>query len=194
MPAARFAALTAAILLMGPAVQAQTEAVGAVSDAPMRATQAPDGVRAAEHVRLTAKDAIAVAELHGSGTVLEAGLLMRGDEARYTIVALTKGGGVWRGSVDANSGCLIDQRIMPLHKAAAVDAIGPATAKLAQQARLPLAQAMQSAEAKAGGRVLDARLENADGRPTYEIQVARGDDVDDLVVNPSNGAVRLADD
>jgi uncharacterized membrane protein YkoI len=101
---------------------------------------------------------------------------------------------VWRGSVDANSGTLIKERVTPLKDAAAIDQVDPTKAKLAEQARLPLPQAVEQAEAKSGGRVFDASLENANGRPVYQMQVARGDDVEDLVVDPANGAVTLAAD
>ena len=118
----------------------------------------------------------------------------RGGNASYTVVALPHVGEVWRGSVDANAGTLIDERVTPLKYAAATDQVDPTKAKLAEQARLPLPQAVEQAEAKSGGRVLDASLENANGRPVYQMQVARGNDVEDLVVDPADGVVTPAAD
>jgi uncharacterized membrane protein YkoI len=185
----------AAILLMTAVAQAQTEATCPVTScAAPRVTMISSGVRQAEQVKLTVTDAIALAEQHAGGKVVRASLLLRGGSASYTVVALPNVGEVWRGSVDANSGTLIDERVMPLKDAAATDQVDPTKAKLAEQARLPLARAVEQAEAKSGGRVLDASLENANGRPVYQMQVARGDDVEDLVVDPADGAVILAAD
>ena len=112
----------------------------------------------------------------------------------YTVVALPHVGEVWRGSADANSDALINERVTPLKDAAATDQVDPTKAKLAEHARLPLPQAVEHAEAKFGGRVFDAGLENANGRPVYQMQVARGDDVEDLVVDPADGVMTPAAD
>jgi uncharacterized membrane protein YkoI len=195
MPATRFIPGIAAILLTTAVAQAQTKATcPATSCSPPRATTISSGVRQAEQVKLTVTDAIALAEQHAAGKVVQASLLLRRGNASYTVVALPNIGEVWRGSVDANSGTLIDERVTPLKDAAATDQIDPTKAKLAEQARLPLPQAVEQAEAKSGGRVFDASLEDANGRPVYQMQVARGDDVEDLVVNPADGAVTLAAD
>ena len=191
----RFIPGIAAILLMTAVAQAQTEATCPVTSctAP-RVTTTSSGVRQAEQAKLTVTDAIALAEQHAGGKVVQASLLLWGGNASYTVVALPNVGEVWRGSVDANSGTLIDERVTPLKDAAATDQVDPTKAKLAEQARLPLSQAVEQAEAKSGGRVFDASLENANGRPVYQMQVARGDDVEDLVVDPADGAVTLAAD
>jgi uncharacterized membrane protein YkoI len=156
-------------------------------------TTISSAVRQAEQVKLTVTDAIALAEQHAAGKVVQASLLLRGGNASYTVVALPNVGEVWRGSVDANSGTLIAKRVTPLKDAAAADQVDPTKAKLAEQVRLLLPQAVEQAEAKSGGRVFDASLENANGRPVYQMQVARGDDVEDLVVDPADGAVTQAD-
>ena len=195
MAAMRFIPGIAAILLTTAVAQAQTEPTCSVpACATPRVTTISSGVRQAEQVKLTVTDAIALAERHAGGKVVQASLLLRGGNASYTVVALPNVGEVWRGSVDANSGTLIHERVTPLKDAAATDQVDPTKAKLAQQARLPLPQAVERAEAKSGGRVFDASLENANGRPLYQMQVARGDDVEDLVVDPADGAVTLAAD
>ena len=195
MPAMRFIPGIAAILLTTAVAQAQTEATCPVASCPARrVTTISSGVRRAEQVKLTVTDAIALAEQHAGGKVVQASLLLRGGKASYTVVALPNVGEVWRGSVDANSGTLIDERVTPLKDAAATDQVDPTKAKLAEQTRLPLPQAVQQAEAKSGGRVFDASLENANGRPVYQMQVARGDDLEDLVVDPADGVVSLAAD
>jgi uncharacterized membrane protein YkoI len=195
MPAMRSIPGIAAILLMNAVAQAQTEAAcPVISCATPPVITISSGVRQAEQVKLTVTDAIALAEQHAGGKVVQASLLLRGGNASYTVVALPNVGEVWRGSVDANSGTLIDERVTPLKDAAATDQVDPTKAKLAEQARLPLPQAVERAEAKSGGRVFDASLENANGRPVYQMQVARGDDVEDLVVDPADGAVTLAAD
>ena len=125
---------------------------------------------------------------------MQASLLLRGGNASYTVVVLPHVGEVWRGSVDANSGTLFDERVTPLKDAAATDQVDPTKAKLAEQARLPLPPAVEQAAAKSGGRVFDASLENANGRPVYQMQVARGDDVEDLMVEPVDGVVTPAAD
>jgi len=195
MPAMRFIPGIAAVLLTTAVAQAQTETTCPVTScAAPRVTAISSGVRQAEQVRLTVTDAIALAKQHAGGKVVQASLLLRGGNASYTVVALPTVGQVWRGSVDANSGALINERVTPLKDAAATDQVDPTTAKLAEQARLPLPQAVEQAEAKSGGRVFDASLEDANGRPVYQMQVARGDDVEDLVVNPADGVVTLAAD
>ena len=195
MPAMRFIPGIAAILLMTAVAQAQTEATCPVTScAAPRVTTISSGMRQAEQVKLTVTNAIALVEQHAGWKVVQASLLLRGGNASYTVVALPNVGEVWRGSVDANSGTLIDERVTPLKDAAATDQVDPTKAKLAEQARLPLPQAVERAEAKSGGRVFDASLENANGRPVYQMQVARGDDVEDLVVDPADGAVTLAAD
>jgi uncharacterized membrane protein YkoI len=195
MPTMRFIPGVAAILLTTAVAQAQTEATCPVTScAAPRVTTISSGIRQAEQVKLTVTDAIALAEQYAGGKVVQASLLLRRGKASYTVVALPNVGEVWRGSVDANSGTLIKERVTPLKDAAAIDQVDPTKAKLAEQARLPLPQAVEQAEAKSGGRVFDASLENANGRPVYQMQVARGDDVEDLVVDPANGAVTLAAD
>ena len=169
-----------------PAVaQAQTEATCPVTScAAPRMTTISSGVRQAAHVRLRVTDAIALAAQHAGGKVVQASLLLQGGNASYTVVALPNVGEVWRGRVNANSGALSGERVTPLKDAPGQ--IDATKAKLAEQARLPLPQAVERAEAKTGGRVFDASLENADGRPVYQMQVARGDDIEDLVVNPAD--------
>lgn len=195
MPVMRFIPGMAAILLTTAVAQAQTEAAcPATSCAAPRVTTISSGVGQAEQVKLTVTDAIALAEQHASGKVVQASLLLRGGNASYTVVALPSVGEVWRGSVDANSGTLYDERVTPLKDAAATDQVDPIKAKLAERAMLPLPQAVERAEANSGGRVFDATLENANGRPLYQMQVARGDDVEDLVVDPADGAVTPAAD
>ena len=188
MPAMRLIPGIAAILLTTAVAQAQTKATRPVTScAAPRVTMISNEMRQAEQVKLTATDAIALAAQHAGGKVVQASLLLRGGNASYTLVALPHVGEVWRGSVDANSGTLIDERVMPLKDAAATDQVDPAKAKLAEQARLPLPQAVEQAEAKSGGRVFDASLENANGRPVYQMQAARGDNVEDLVVARADG-------
>ena len=195
MPAMRFIPGIAAILLTTAVAQAQTEATCPVTScAAPRVTTISSEVRQAEQVKLTVTNAIALAEQHAGWKVVQASLLLRGGNASYTVVALPNVGEVWRGSVDANSGTLIDERVTPLKDAAATDQVDPTKAKLAEEARLPLPQAVERAQARSGGRVFDASLENANGRPVYQMQVARGDDVEDLVVDPADGAVTLAAD
>ena len=195
MPAMRLIPGIAAILLTTAVAQAQTKATCPVTSctAP-RVTTISSEMRQAEQVKLTATDAIALAEQHAGGKVVQASLLLRGGNASYTVVALPHVGEVWRGNVDANSGTLIDERVTPLKDAAATDQVDPTKAKLVEQARLPLPQAVEQAEAKSGERVFNASLENANGRPVYQMQVARGDDVEDLVVDPADGVVTPAAD
>jgi uncharacterized membrane protein YkoI len=191
----RFIPGIAAMLLTTAVAHARIEpACPVTSCAAPRVTTISSGLRQAEQIKLTVTDAIALAEHYAGGKVVQASLLFRGGNATYTVVALPNIGEVWRGSVDANSGTLIDERVTPLKDAAATDQVDPAKAKLAQEARLPLPQAVEQAEAKSGGRVFDASPENANGRPVYQMQVARGDEVEDLVVNPANGAVTQAAD
>ena len=195
MPAMRFIPGIAAILLTTAVAHAQTEATCPVTSRPAPcATTISIGVRRAEHVKLTVTDAIALAEQHAGGKVVQASLLLRGGKASYTVVALPNVDEVWRGSVDANSGTLIDERVTPLKDAAAIDQVDSTKAKLAEQVSLPLPQAVEQAEAKSGGRVFDASLEDARGHPVYQMQLARGNDVEDLLVNPANGAVTMAAD
>jgi uncharacterized membrane protein YkoI len=195
MPAMRFIPGIAAILLTTAVAQAQTKATcPVISRAAPRVTTISSEMRQAEQVKLTVTDAIALAEQHAGGKVVQASLLLRGGNASYTVVALPHVGEVWRGNVDANSGTLINERVTPLKDAAATDQVDPTKAKLVEQARLPLPQAVEQAEAKSGGRVFDASLENANGRPVYQMQVARGDDVEDLVVDPADGAMTPAAD
>ena len=193
MPAMRFIPGMAAILLTTAVAQAQTEATCPVTSCVTpHVTTISSRVRQAEQVKLTVTDAIALAEQHAGGKVVQASLLLRGGNATYTVVALPNVGEVWRGSVNANSGTLSGERVTPLKDA--VDQVDATEAKLAEQTRLTLPQAVERAEAKFGGRVFDASLENANGRPVYQMQVARGDDIEDLVVDPADGAVTLAAD
>ena len=195
MPAMRFIPGIAAILLTTAVAQAQTKATcPVISRAAPRVTTISSEMRQAEQVKLTVTDAIALAEQHAGGKVVQASLLLRGGNASYTVVALPHVGEVWRGNVDANSGTLINERVTPLKDAAATDQVDAAKAKLAEQVRLPLPQAVEQAEAKSGERVFNASLENANGRPVYQMQVVRGDDVEDLVVDPADGVVSPAAD
>jgi uncharacterized membrane protein YkoI len=195
MPAMRFIPGIAAILLTTAVAPAQTKATCPVTScAAARVTTISSEMRQTEQVKLTVTDAIVLAEQRAGGKVVQASLLLRGGDASYTVVALPHVGEVWRGSVDANSGTLIDERVTPLKDAAAIDQVDPTKPKLAEQARLPLPQAVEQAEVKSGGRVFDASLENANGRPVYQMQVVRGDDVEDLVVDPADGVVTSAAD
>jgi uncharacterized membrane protein YkoI len=195
MPAMRFIPGIAAILLTTAVAQAQTNATCPVTScAAPRVITVSTGVRQAEQVKLTVTDAIALAERYAGGKVVQVSLLLQSGNASYTVVALPNVGEAWRGSVDANSGTLIDERVTLLKDAAATDQVDPTKAELAEQARLPLPQAVEQAEAKSGERVFNASLENANGRPVYQMQVARGDDVEDLVVDPADGVVTPAAD
>ena len=195
MPAMHFIPGTAAILLTTAVAQAQTKATCPVTScAAPRVTTISSETRQTEQVKLTVTDAIVLAEQHAGGKVVQVSLLLRGGDASYTVVALPHVGEVWRGSVDANSGTLVDERVTPLKDAAAIDQVDPTKAKLAEQARLPLPQAVEQVEVKSGGRVFNASLENANGRPIYQMQVVRGDDVEDLVVDPADGVVTPAAD
>ena len=184
--------LGALLLITAPIARAQTAATYPVSSS--ATPRIPSALRKAEQVKLTVTDAIALAGQHAGGKIVQVSLRLQGDRASYTVVALPNVGEVWRGSVDANSGSLINERVTPLRNAATVDQVGPTKAKLAEQAKLPLSQAVERAQAQSGGRAFDASLENANGRPAYQIEVARGDDVTDLVVDPANGVVTPAMD
>jgi uncharacterized membrane protein YkoI len=195
MPAMRVIPGIAAILLTTAVAQAQIKATCPVTScAALRVTTISSEMRQTEQVKLTITDAIVLAEQHAGGKVVQASLLLRGGDASYTVVALPHVGEMWRSSVDANSGTLIDERVTPLKDAAAIDQVDPTKPKLAEHARLPLPQAVEHAEVKSGGRVFDASLENANGRPVYQMQVVRGDDVEDLVVDPADGVVTPAAD
>ena len=195
MPAMRFIPGIAAILPTTAVAQAQTKATCPVTScAASRVTTISSEMRQAKQAKLTVTDAIALAEQHAGGKVVQASVLLRGGNASYMVVALPHVGEVWRGSVDANSGTLNDERVTPLKVAAATDQVDATKTKLAEQARLPFPQAVEQAEAKSGGRVSDARLENAKGRPVYQMQVARSDNVEDLVVDPADGVVTQAAD
>ncbi|MBO0712017.1 MAG: hypothetical protein J2P47_12140 [Acetobacteraceae bacterium] len=87
-----------------------------------------------EQVKLT----VALAEREAGGKVVQASLLLRGCNASYTVVALPNVGEVWRGSVDANSGALIDERVTALKDAGTIEQVDPAKAKLAEKGEAAL--------------------------------------------------------
>jgi uncharacterized membrane protein YkoI len=75
----------------------------------------------------------------------------------------------------------------------AAEAPSQAEQKALENAQITLIDAIGRAEKQAGGKALEAMLENKDGTYVYEIHVVTDDGMSRLVIDPSSGEVLSSD-
>jgi uncharacterized membrane protein YkoI len=171
-------ALAAALLLMAPAAFAAqavpTEHSGKAE------------VKAFGGVKISLTDAIAAAETHSGGKALDVAFENRNGKPAYRVKTY-QNNAVWEGKVDANSGRIIGRgKTIPESK---LDREDRAELSGLQQAKTTLAQATSAAEAHAGGKAIDAGLEETNGKIVYEMAIIKSGALQKVTVDPANGQI-----
>lgn len=129
-------------------------------------------------------DAISAAEKHAGGKALDATFEDKGGNPAYHIKTYQHSA-VWEGSVDANSGAVIGQgKTTP---EAQLDQEDRAELSALQSAKVTLSQAVAMAEKHAGGKAIDAGLEERGGKVAYEVEVVKNGAVETVLVDPASG-------
>jgi len=147
-------------------------------------------LRRAAQAKVSTQQAIALVANQTRGKVVQASFTMDGSTPAYTVRAVT-GTCVWQGQVDAENGAILDSATTALRQRT-LKPSDKAAVELAQRTSLPIERAVSLAERSTGGHVLDALLEEAGGRPQYEMQVVSRNAVQNVVVDPAAGTVRRA--
>ncbi|HET8996675.1 MAG TPA: PepSY domain-containing protein [Acetobacteraceae bacterium] len=157
------------------------------SEAQQNAAEA--SLRCAAQARVSPQQAISVVARQTRGSVVEASFVMNGGMPSYAVRAVT-GSTLWRGYVSADSGAIRDGTAV----AAADKAVDPGEKmqiRLVKRTKLPIGRAIGLAEHAVGGRVLDALLVDARGRPEYQMQILTSGAIQSVVVDPAGGTVHL---
>jgi uncharacterized membrane protein YkoI len=92
---------------------------------------------------------------------------------------------VWEGLVDANTGKVIGQGTTTPE--AQLDQEDKAELAALTDAKTTLADAVKAAEQQVGGKAIIAGIEQRGGKVEYEIQVVRGGNIQQMVVDPATG-------
>lgn len=108
-------------------------------------------------------DAVATAEKRAMGSALEANLEVEDGKAFYEVTTVSKTG-MFEAKIDANTG-------MVLSAEPEDDEAG----EHLSQAGMSLTEAVKAAEAAAGGKAMEAELEDEDGIRIFEVELASAD-------------------
>jgi uncharacterized membrane protein YkoI len=135
---------------------------------------------------LSLTQAISKGEEYSHGSAIEAGFAIENGQPVYRVKTVGKEG-LWQGWIDADKGSLVGApRSTPQ---AQLDAKQKAQLAQLQKEPITLAQAINSAEQKSGGKAIDAALTDRDGKLAYDTEVARNGTLEMLTVDARQGKV-----
>jgi len=131
-------------------------------------------------------DAITTAEKRATGKALEANLEVEDGKAYYEVTTLSKTG-LFEAKIDANTGMVLS--------AQPEDGDDEAGERLSPTG-MSITEAVKAAEAAAGGKAMEAELEDQDGIRIFEVELASADgSVKTVAVNVETREVTaMADD
>jgi uncharacterized membrane protein YkoI len=149
------------------------------------ATVAPGEAAAVESARLSVTDIIAAAEkLQAGASVLDVNFEPKDGRPAYAVRTYANGK-VWDGLLDGTSGAAIDHGTVM--DESALDAEDKAELAALRGAKITLRQALASAEKTAGGRALNAGLEQVRGRAVWEILIQSATKSQQIHIDPITG-------
>jgi len=141
-------------------------------------------------------DAIAAVKGKRKGTPFEAGLEEEEGKLIYKIKLVDKDGNVSRVFFDPNSGKLLKTSPEGLIEQikSVFDSDDKRQIDTVRTAKVDLGRAVILAEQSSGGRALDARIENENGKILYGIELARNGISEAVNVEPQSGKVTQVSD
>jgi uncharacterized membrane protein YkoI len=151
------------------------------------ATVAPGESATVESVRLSVTDIIAAAEkLQAGASVLDVSFEPKDGQPAYAVRTYANGK-VWDGLLDGTSGAAIDHGTVT--DESALDAEDKAELAALKGAKITLRQALASAEKAAGGRALNAGLEQVRGRAVWEILIQNATQSQQIHIDTITGKI-----
>jgi uncharacterized membrane protein YkoI len=151
------------------------------------ATAAAGESASIETARLSVTDIIAAAEkLRAGASVLDVSFEPKDGKPAYAVRTYANGK-VWDGLLDGISGAAIDQGTAM--DESALDAEDKAELAALKGAKITLRQAVASAEKAAGGRALNAGLEQVRGRAIWEILIQDTTKPQQIHIDPITGKI-----
>jgi uncharacterized membrane protein YkoI len=158
-----------------------------VIDKAIGATVAPGESATVESVRLSVTDIIAAAEkLQAGASVLDVSFEPKDGQPAYAVRTYANGK-VWDGLLDGTSGAAIDHGTVT--DESALDAEDKAELAALKGAKITLRQALASAEKAAGGRALNAGLEQVRGRAVWEILIQNATQSQQIHIDTITGKI-----
>jgi uncharacterized membrane protein YkoI len=176
------ATLASTLLLAAPAALA-AQPVTAPGNTAMHESQAD--LAAFQKVKVSLDDAIAAAEKHSGGKVLDIYFESHNGMPSYR-VRTYQADGVWAGWLDANSGQFVGKgTTTPESKLNRAD-----KAEIAelQKARISLPTAVTTAERQLSGKAIAGGIEDLKGKVTYETMVLKNGTIHRGMVDPMSGS------
>lgn len=139
------------------------------------------------NARVSISQAIAAAEKAADGRAVRVDLEKRKGAYLYEIATVSKSGGR-KVLIDPSSGKIVDsEREGPIGRL--IDEFDREEVSGIDKSPTTLAAAVAVAERHAGGRAMEASYENEDGSAAFKIDVASGNAVKRVLVDPASGKV-----
>jgi hypothetical protein len=142
-------------------------------------------LRMAETAAISVSDAVAIAESHTGGTVLEASYYYSpiASSPTYTLRSY-QNGAIWEAKIDANTGKLVENEEITSHEA--LEPEDRAEVSHLQTATLTVLDAIRLAERYTNGKAVSVDFE-AEGTPGafWEVRVIVGEEIRKLAIDPA---------
>jgi uncharacterized membrane protein YkoI len=182
LPRAAVLALILGLPSLGPAV-AQDRAVP-----PQPAEDASQQLQAdiarVEGLKVTLRAAIAAAERASRGKAMDASIEVENGKPVYRILSVAAGK-IWEGTIDADSAAVVGD--VKTVDTTSLDPDDQDEIAALQSARISLAEAVEAAEKKIGGRAMDAGLEAQNGKIVYVAEILKERDMHRVSIDPETG-------
>lgn len=149
-------------------------------------TEVSDAVAAAQS-KISLEQAIAIAQKTVKGDLLGAEFDYENDYGIHATseyeVKFASGNNEIEVKIDANTGKVLktEQEQMDEEDLAEYTAM--------KQAKVSLTQAMQIAQQKVNGKIIEAEFDLEQNKPVYEIEIAKGTQVQKIVIDASSGTI-----
>ncbi len=156
-------------------------------NAPMGEHASMAELSAFQNVKIPLPQAISTGIQHvGSGKGMDVSFESKGGTPAYR-TKVYHNHSVWEGLIDANNGQVIGQGTTVSESR--LDREDKAELAGLNNAKTTLAEAVKTAEQHAGGKAIDAGIEERGGRVAYEIQVVKSGGIHQVSVDPATGRI-----
>jgi uncharacterized membrane protein YkoI len=132
------------------------------------------------------RDAVAAAERQPGGEAVDIGFAIDQGQGIYRVKTY-QNGTVWEGTLDASTGKMIGSGTSMAETQ--LDPEDRAEIAGLKAAKTNLSSAIESAERQAGGKAIDAGLEQRNDAIVYEIKVVKDNSIVSMTVDPASGKV-----
>ena len=179
----KLSTLTKSLLIAASVLGIGTLAVASGQIPAISGAKTSDAVAIAQS-KISLEQAVAIAQKNITGDLVSAEFdqndYMAGGEYE---IELINNGVEHEVKIDASSGKVLKS------KQEKIDQDDLAEYNAMRQAQITLTQAMQKATQSVGGKITEAEFDFDNGIPAYEIEIAKGMDINKLIIDSMNGQV-----